>query len=353
MSPTVTRRRLLEASGSAGIVALAGCISGDDEDGSDGDGGSDNSSDDENSTDVGGDTDGEDGDDGGDGGSEARLSWHAGGTSGTYYPLSNEIKTVVEDATDYTLTVQSTGASVENVGSLSQGNADFALIQNDIASFAVNGTGIEAFQGNAIESLRGVATLYPETITVVTLAENDISSLSDLSGATINTGDLGSGTQVNALQILETVGISDFEEQNASFSQASDQLANGDIDAAFVVGGWPVGAIEDLATSHDIEIVPIDGENREAIMEDAEWFAEDTIPGGTYGGVDSDVETIAVQAMIATHADVSADTVETVTAAIFDNLDELSIKTDFISVDSAQDGMSIDLHEGAAAYFDV
>ncbi|WP_340101968.1 TAXI family TRAP transporter solute-binding subunit [Salinibaculum salinum] len=311
-----TRRRVLQALGAAGMVGLAGC-------GGNGNGGA----------------------------GEQRLSWHAGGTGGTYFPLSNEIKTIVEENTDLSLNVQSTGASVENVGSLADGTADFALIQNDIAFFAKNGTGIDSFQDNAIENLQGVATLYPETITLVTLQGTGIESLSDLSGATINTGDLGSGTQVNANQILESVGVTDYDEQNAGFSQASEQLANGDIDAAFVVGGWPVGAIEDLANTNDIRILSIEGDNREAVKEEASWFADDTIPGGTYSGVDDDVETVAVQAMIATNESVPADTVETVTAAIFDNVDDLSIKTDFISKDSAQDGMSIELHEGAAAYF--
>ena len=285
--------------------------------------------------------------------SSTRLSWHAGGTGGTYFPLSNEFKTVVEENTDFTLNVQSTGASVENVGSLGDESAEFALIQNDIAFFARNGTGIETFEGNAVENIRGVATLYPETITVVTLDGTDIETLSDLGGATVNTGDLGSGTQVNANQILEAVGVTDFTEQNAGFAQASEQLANGDIDAAFVVGGWPVGAIEDLANTNDIRILPIEGDDREAVKDAASWFADDTIPGGTYSGVEADVETVAVQAMIATHAGVDASTVETVTATLFDNVDELSIKTEFISADSAQDGMSIELHEGAAAYFDA
>lgn len=285
--------------------------------------------------------------------SSTRLSWHAGGTGGTYFPLSNEFKTVVEENTDFTLNVQSTGASVENVGSLGDESAEFALIQNDIAFFARNGTGIETFEGNAVENIRGVATLYPETITVVTLEETGIETLSDLGGATVNTGDLGSGTQVNANQILEAVGVTDFTEQNAGFAQASEQLANGDIDAAFVVGGWPVGAIEDLANTNDIRILPIEGDDREAVKDAASWFADDTIPGGTYSGVEADVETVAVQAMIATHAGVDASTVETVTATLFDNVDELSIKTEFISADSAQDGMSIELHEGAAAYFDA
>jgi TRAP transporter TAXI family solute receptor len=285
--------------------------------------------------------------------SSTRLSWHAGGTGGTYFPLSNEFKTVVEENTDFTLNVQSTGASVENVGSLGDESAEFALIQNDIAFFARNGTGIETFEGNAVENIRGVATLYPETITVVTLEGTGIETLSDLGGATVNTGDLGSGTQVNANQILEAVGVTDFTEQNAGFAQASEQLANGDIDAAFVVGGWPVGAIEDLANTNDIRILPIEGDDRESVKDAASWFADDTIPGGTYSGVEADVETVAVQAMIATHAGVDASTVETVTATLFDNVDELSIKTEFISPDSAQDGMSIELHEGAAAYFDA
>ncbi len=330
MSSGKTRRRFLEATGITGVAALAGCT---------GNGGDGNGDGDSTPTE--------------DGGGSTRLSWHAGGTGGTYYPLSNEVKTVVEANTDFSLNVQSTGASVENVGSLADGSADFALIQNDIAYFAKNGTGIETFEGNAIENLQGVATLYPETITVVTLEGTGIETLSDLSGATINTGDLGSGTQVNANQILEAVGITDYNEQNAGFSQASEQLANGDIDAAFVVGGWPVGAIEDLANTNDVRIVPIQGENRESIKDAASWFADDTIPAGTYSGVDQTIETVAVQAMIATHSGVPADTVETVTAAIFDNLGELTQKTDFISVDSAQDGMSIELHDGAAAYFDA
>jgi hypothetical protein len=351
MSDDSTRRRFLRAAGLTGVAALAGCSGGDGGDG--GDGESDATA---TATEESGGSDATttatEESDGGSGG-DTRLSWHAGGTGGTYFPLSNEFKSVVEANTDYTLNVQSTGASVENVGNLSSGDADFALIQNDIASFAKNGTGIDAFEGNAIDNLQGVATLYPETITIVTLADTDITQLSDLSGATINTGDLGSGTQVNARQILDAVGISEFNEQNASFSQAADQLRNGDIDAAFVVGGWPVGAIEDLATTNDVQLVPIAGDNRQAVKDAASWFADDTIPAGTYSGIDSDVETVAVQAMIATRSGVAESTVEEVTAAIFDNVSELTIKTDFISKESAQDGMSIELHPGAAAYFDA
>ncbi|ALG81530.1 TAXI family TRAP transporter solute-binding subunit [Halanaeroarchaeum sulfurireducens] len=329
MEDLANRRTFLKATGVAGIAALAGCSGGDGD------------------SEDGGDTTTD-----GDGGE--RIAWHAGGTGGTYYPLSGEFKTIVEANTPHSLQVQSTGASVENVGSLGNGSADFALIQNDIAYFAKNGEGLEEFEGASIPNLMGVATLYPETIHVITRPDAGVESLSDLEGKSVNTGDLGSGTQVNALQILEAVGLTtdDFDEQNASFSTAADQIRDGDVDASFVVGGWPVGAIEELATTSNINLLAIEGDTLQTVLDSASWFAEDTVPAGTYNGVDEDVTTVSVQAMIATREEYSEDIVVSVTAAIFDNTDELSIKPDFISADSAQDGMSIELHPGAAAYFE-
>lgn len=330
-----SRRTFLRTAGMVGVVGatgLAGCIGGSGGGGGNGSGGNG-------------------GNGSGGGGGSNNLVWDAGGTGGTYYPLSNEIKQVVESNTDFSLQVRSTGASVENVGSLSDGSADFALIQNDVAFFAKNGTGIEAFEGNAVKSLRGVATLYPETITVVTPGNKNYTSISDLSGATINTGDLGSGTQVDALKILEAVGVTEFTEQNTDFTQAAEQIQNGDIDAAFIVGGWPVGAIAELARTSSIGIIAIDGKERKKIKQAASYFANDKIPAGTYKGVSEAKPTVSVQAMIATTTQVPKNTVETITAAIFDNVSDLNTKTDYISAKSAQEGMSIELHPGAAAYF--
>ncbi|MCU4741216.1 TAXI family TRAP transporter solute-binding subunit [Halobacteria archaeon AArc-m2/3/4] len=331
MVQKIDRRRFVTLTGIAGVAGLTGTVSArQDDDGEE--------IDEDADPDEGGEI----------------LSWHAGGTGGTYYPLSGEFKTIVEDNTPHGLQVQSTGASVENVGSLAREEAEFALIQNDVAYFAYHGTGLQEFEDMPIENLRGVATLYPETIHILVDAGSDIDSIEDLEGGTINTGDLGSGTQVNALQILETVGITedDFDEQNTGFSAAADQLRDGDIDAAFIVGGWPVGAVEELATTADIEIVEVTDDTRDDVLEGAEWFAEDTIPGGTYDGVDEDVDTVSVQAMIATHEGVDEGVVEEVTEAIFENSDDLSIKAEFIELETALDGMSIELHPGAEAYFE-
>ncbi|WP_440766604.1 TAXI family TRAP transporter solute-binding subunit [Natronorubrum sp. DTA7] len=333
----INRRKFITISGAAGIVSVAGCI------------GEDAVEDDEENGDDEEDLGDADPDEGGE-----ILSWDAGGTGGTYYPLSGDFKSIVEEHTPHGLQVQSTGASLENVGRLHREDSEFALIQNDIAYFAYNGTGIDDLEGEPMENIRGVASLYPETIHVVTQADSGIESVEDLEGQTVNVGDAGSGTEVNAMQILEAAGIGedDFDVQTGDFDTATDQIRDGDIDAAFVVGGWPVGSVEELATTSDISLVEVSGDVREAAMDSAEWFAEDTIPGGTYEGNDDDVETVSVQAMIATHDGVSEEIVEEITTAIFDNTDSINQKSDFIDVESAQDGMPIDLHPGAAAYFD-
>lgn len=228
------------------------------------------------------------------------------------------------------------------------------MIQNDILEFAYEGEGIDDFD-EPIDNLRSVATLYPETIHLITTADSDIETVHDLEGAEVNTGDLGSGTQANALQILEQAGIGedDFDEGNADFAGAADELRDGNTDAAFVVGGYQVGAVEELANDIDIDIIEISGDFRDDLQEEIEYFASDTIPSDTYDGVDEDVETVSVQAMIATHEDQDEEVVEEVLEAIFNNLDEIGERADDISIETAEDGLpNVPQHPGAESFFE-
>ncbi|MDQ2051087.1 TAXI family TRAP transporter solute-binding subunit [Natronolimnohabitans sp. A-GB9] len=332
MGNHMPRRRFIATAGIAGTVTVAGCIGEDVENGEE----------DEN-----GDLEEAEPEEGGE-----VLALHAGGTEGTYYPLGGDMKSIVEDHTPHGIQVQSTGASVENAASLGREEAELALIQNDITYFAYNGVELEEFEGEPLENIRGIASLYPETIHLVTQEDSGIESVEDLEGAAVNTGDLGSGTQVNALQILDSAGIDDFDESNTDFGTAADQIADGDVDAAITVGGFPLGAIEDLATTQDISFVEVDGDVRDQLLDDAEWLAEDTIPGGTYDGVEDDVETISVQAMLATYEAMDEAVIEEVTAAMFDNVDDFTTQSEFIDLETSQEAMPIELHAGAQAYFD-
>lgn len=125
------------------------------------------------------------------------LNIGTGGTAGTYYPIGGAMAEILNKNIDgMNATAQSTGASVANINMLKDGSIDMAIIQNDITYYAVNGT--EMFKDNKVDTLRGIATLYPETCQVVTLASTGIKSIADLKGKRVAVGAAGSGAEANA-----------------------------------------------------------------------------------------------------------------------------------------------------------
>ena len=67
----------------------------------------------------------------------AKLNYATGGTSGTYYGFSGVIANVLNEKLKGTLNlkVESTGASKANIQMLASGDADIAIVQNDVMSY--------------------------------------------------------------------------------------------------------------------------------------------------------------------------------------------------------------------------
>lgn len=289
----------------------------------------------------------------GEGGSEQPefINIATGGTGGTYYPLGGTFAQLIEDETGITTTANTSNASAENMAMIDNEEVEIAFVQTDIASYAVEGT--QMFEA-PIETIQGLATLYPETIQIVTSADSGIESVEDLAGMTVSVGESGSGTRLNAEQILEVHGMSfdDMDVQNLSFDDSTTGIQDGSIDAAFITGGTPTGAVEGLAAQVDVVIVPIAADMAQTLMDEYPFYSEDEIAAGTYG-LEEAVPTVAVQAMLAVSSELSEDVVYDITAAIFENTDSITHpKGEFITVDTALDGIGIDVHPGAQRYYD-
>jgi uncharacterized protein len=276
-----------------------------------------------------------------------------GGTGGTYYPLGGTFAKIIQDETGIESSASTSGASAENMASIKSGDIEVAFTQTDIASYATEGT--QMFSDNKVENAQGIGTLYPETIQIVTTKDSGIESVEDLKGKVVSVGEAGSGTLLNAEQILEVHGLSvdDLSARNLSFDDSTTGIQDGTIDAAFITSGTPTGAVEGLAATQDVNIVPVSAEKADELIEKYPYYAKDTIPGGTYSNLDSDIETVAVRAMLVTRSDISEDTVYEITKAIFENTDKIShAKGELISAENALQGMGIELHPGAAKYFE-
>jgi TRAP transporter TAXI family solute receptor len=289
------------------------------------------------------------------GGTEQKfLTIATGGSSGPYYTIGGALAKVYKEKLGYNASVQSTGASVENINLLKAKKADLAFVMSDVTSFAYQGQ--ENFkEGGAIKDLKAMAGLYLNYVQIVTLKDRNIKSVADLKGKRVGVGAPNSGVEVNARMVLAGHGITynDIKADYLSYAEAIEQLKNNAIDAAFVTSGLPNSTVIDLMTTKDVEIVPIQKADVEKMAQQFPFFVSAEIPAGLYKN-DKPVPTAAIRNIMLVRSDLSDDQVYKLTKAFFENIDTLkeahSAAKD-IDVKEAGKNLVVPLHPGAEKYY--
>jgi len=101
-----------------------------------------------------------------------------GSQGGTYYPLGGEIANVWNNHLGVGFTNQETGASVENLATIGEGNMDLGMAVHVPTLEAMEGVG--DFDGNKIENAAFIGHIYPEIIQIVTRESTGITSFDDI-----------------------------------------------------------------------------------------------------------------------------------------------------------------------------
>ncbi len=290
---------------------------------------------------------------------QGSLSIATGGTGGVYYPTGGAYAEIVNRHIDgYTAAAEVTGASVENVGLIARGDSDIALALADTVFQAYTGTVNFGGDGQPpqLPNLRALGVAYTNAVQLVTLEGSGIESLADLVGRRVSVGAPGSGTEVSAQAILEANGITydDFSEQRLNFNETAAALRDGDIDAGFWSVGPPTSSILDLATTRDIVIVAIDGDELDAGLGASEVFAPYTLRAGTYPGVDVDVQTIGTPNVIVAAAEMPDQLAYDFLDALYSNIDDVIAvhpSANDTTPENALAASPIPLHPAAVQYY--
>jgi uncharacterized protein len=273
---------------------------------------------------------------------------------------------------------QATQGSIQNVLSIASGQLEAGLVQSDVAYWAYSGaippakrcgngkseaaarnTGMALLAGHApVKDLRAIAALYPEDVHVVVRAESGIRAFRDLKGKRVALGEPESGTLADARLVLEAAGLSECEvkAEYLRLSAAAEALVQGRIDAFFMVGGYPVPAISDVANTTPIRLLPLPRNIGEKLAEKYSFLRLDTIPAGTYPGVEEDVPTLSTTALWIVRAEIDADLIHAITKALWSDatrhlLDGTHPVGKRIRLATALDGVAVPLHPGAAQYY--
>ena len=282
------------------------------------------------------------------------MTMGTGGTAGTYYGYGGVLGQYIKNNAGINVTVVSTDGSKANIQGIDAGNYQLGTVQSDVMAYAWDGTRSFENEGK-IQSFRVVAGLYAEAVQLVTM-DPSIKSVADLKGKSVSIGAPGSGVYFNAVDVLTAAGLTvdDIQAQYQSFADSADSLKDGKIAAAFIVAGAPTPAITELCTTNDAYLVPIDGDIAAKLMNDCPFYTTYTIPAGTYAKQTEDVTTVTVKATLIVSADASEDDVYKLTAAIFDNIEDITKengKGAELSIENATSGMEAPFHAGAAKYF--
>ncbi|MCA1768550.1 MAG: TAXI family TRAP transporter solute-binding subunit [Halomonas sp.] len=285
-----------------------------------------------------------------------QLSIATGGTGGTYYPLGGGLAEMINNHIEGASAVaEVTGASVENMGLVWRGDSDLALALADTVYQAHNGTG--DFEGRQLDNIRALASVYPNAVQLVSLADSGVETLQDLKGKRVSVGAPGSGTELNARALLEANNISydDFDPRRLNFNETADAIRDGDIEAGFWSVGPPTSSILNLATTRDIHLIPLSDEEVANAREAEPVFAPYRLRAGLYDGMDEAVQTIGIPNVLAVSSEMDDELAYQITRILFEHTDELIAvhpAANDTTVEFSIDSTPIPFHAGALRYYE-
>ena len=112
-----------------------------------------------------------------------------------------------------------------------------------------------------------------------------------------------------------------------------------------------------MASTQGAEVVTVAGAERDALIKKAPFYSKAVIPGGTYKGNDSDVETVAVGALWVSRNNIPEDVQYGVVKGLFGNKKAAKVlanghaKGKTMTLDTAFDGVPIPLCKGAERFY--
>lgn len=283
------------------------------------------------------------------------LNLGTAATSGTYYYVGAAIGNTVSKFSDQLeVLVASTAGGVENINLVTAGDLDIGMANTDALYDAYNGTG--TFEEAGEQPIVGLMALYPSVSHMLVRADSDIQTWEDLKGKKVCLGTAGSSHAVASKALLGLYGI-DWETDIESYYLTTDEmctmLADGDIDAAFLVGGAPVSGVTNTCVTTPLRLLDLDDEVIDSLVESLPYFTKSSIPANTYSGIENEVKAVALTTCFFANADMPDDVAYEFVKTIMENIDDFVDANEsckYITPETVAE-MSIPLHPGALKYY--
>ncbi len=237
----------------------------------------------------------------------------------------------------------SLSTSMHNIQTLQDKKVNFAIINSDDAYT----------MKKSMPNLRSIAALYPKMLALITKKDANISSFSQLKEKKLHINYTCKETQSLCQLILPAFDIkSDFN--TSTFADAKTKLEDGRIDGIFSLVGHPDLDIIQLNSELNITFVPLFGKKFDQLNNDHPYIVKGGIPKGIYLGLDKDIKSIGIKALLVTRKDVNESIISHITKKLLDNIKTIKTSNPIyrgISKKSLLEGLILPQHKGAKKAF--
>jgi len=285
--------------------------------------------------------------------SAAELRIGTASQGGAFYPVGQAISNLVNKYADgLTMVPVVTQGSVQNPRLVNKGEVDVGITNNNLAVFANKGAAMYKKGGKM--DLRTVGSLHFSILHMMTLKGSSINAISDLKGKRVAVGPAGGGTIPFLKQVLGLYGLTmeDITPSFLSYSDGFSQLADGNVDAAFALSGYPAGAVMQARANKELKFIALPEDKIGEALGKYKNYNRVVVPKDVYKTADDGV-VLGVNNMLVVNSSMDADTVFKITKAIYDNMDEFRANNAHAKQIVPENSLKlkIPLHPGAARYF--
>lgn len=285
------------------------------------------------------------------------LKFTGGPSGGTFQYFSNGIALrLSKNIPGLRISNQSSKGSVENIRKVNTRKADFGIAYSGDLYLARNGR--LANDSNKYTNVKAVAFLYKAPAQLAVLKESGITEVSQLKNKRVALGDAGSGAAASAERFFKLVGFWDLIERHfLGYTIAANGMKNGEIDAMWILAGYPTRALIELSATQEIDLLhvyPIAAHH--GLTEELPFYQPIFIPANSYEGVTHATASFFDSALWIVNEEVRTDFVYKALKEIYSQeglayMKKVKSTASQMSVDGGLTGILTPLHRGAEKFW--
>ena len=260
--------------------------------------------------------------------------------------------------------------TVSGMRKAAQGEIDMVGVGAPHYLDAVGGTGKYTDDPEALrdgyKGMKAILAMPVGMAQYVARTDTGITSFTDLEGKTVGTGRPGGNAGKVTTTLFDIHGIGGkVDGQAIKYGPAMEQMASGTMDATLVWGSLPNAVIDNASRQMSLRFVSPDPSTLEefrSTISNGDYYVYQKIPAASIqtayeGRVEAESDayfwTFPYQVMV--RGEIDEDTVYSLTKALWENIDKVnsaSAGLSLVTLESALEAISADLHPGAKRYYE-